>query len=150
MLLLHLLTSDSVLMISLFQNKTRRYIRALLYPVSGGRPRTVLLPVVIRIDDPTVPVWPDDLDLREWFPFGFTRDRLSYFPTNPQHSLQNHYSIFTGSQPDRLAPNDCLNTRWGLDVPGNVVVVRHARTNMLRITNIHAVEHQLINYLVVR
>ena len=132
------------------QNKLRRYIRALLYPVSGGRPRAVLLPVVSRMDDPTVPVWPEDLDLREWFPFGFERDRLSYFPLNPQHSLLNHYSMFTGASPHRLAPNDCLNPRWGLDVSGNVVVVRHARANLMRVTNIHAVEHQLVNFLVAR
>lgn len=140
----------SALIFRMSQNKLRRYVRALLYPVSGGRPRTVLLPVVSRIDDPTVPVWSDDLDLREWFPFGFERDRLSYFPLNPQHSLMNHYSIFTGANPDRLAPNDCLNPRWGLDVSGNVVVVRHARANLMRVTNIHAVEYQLVNFLITR
>ena len=110
----------------------------------------MLLPVISRIDDPSVAIWPEDLDLREWFPFGSERDRLSYFPLNPQHSLQNHYSIFVGNRPDRLAPNDCLNRQWGLDVFGNVVVVRHARTNMMRVTHIHSVEHQLLNYLVVR
>lgn len=132
------------------QNKLRRHVCALLYPVSGGRPRSVLLPVVSQIDDAVAAVWPEDLDLREWFPFGAERDRLSYFPLNPHHKLQNHYSIFTGTRPDRLAPNDCLNSRWGLDVSGNVVVIRHARTNLMRVTNIHAVEHQLLNFIVSR
>ena len=109
----------------------------------------MLLPIVSQIDDPTAPAWPEDLDLREWFPFGCQRYRLSYFPTNPQHSLQNHYSVFTGNRLDRLASNDCLNKRWGLDVSGNIVVIRHARTNLLRVTNIQAVEHQLITFLVV-
>ena len=132
------------------QKMLGRYIRALLYPVSGGRPRSVLLPVISQIDDPSAPVWPEDLDLREWFPFGFERDRQSYFPLSPKHSLQNHYSIFTGTNPDRLAPNDCLNSRWGLELYGNVIVVRHARANMMRVTNIHAVEHQMLHYIVVR
>ena len=122
----------------------------MLYPVSGGRSRTVLLPITSRIDDPSVATWPEDLDLREWFPFGCERDRLSYIPGNPKHSLTNHYSVFTGSQPERLAPNDCLNSRWGLDVFGNVVVVRHAHINMMRVTNIQSVEHQLIDFLIVR
>ena len=110
----------------------------------------LLLPVFNHIDDPDVAVWPEDLDMREWFPFGSERNRLSYFPLNPQHSLQNHYSVFTGCRPDQLALNDCLNSRWGLNVSGNVVVVRHARNNLMRVTNIHPVEHQLLHFLMVR
>ena len=132
------------------QDKLHRNICALLYPVSGGRPRIVLLPVISQVNDPSAPIWPEDLDLRQWFPFGSQRDRLSYFPLHPHHRLQNHYSIFTGTHPDRLAPNDCLNNRWGLDVSGNVVVVRHARADLMRVTNVHAAEHQLLNFIVTR
>ena len=148
--LFNCLLCNGALTSHILQDKLRRHVRALLYPVSGGRPRIVLLPVVSQVDDPFAPVWPEDLDLRQWFPFGSQRDRLSYFPLHPHHRLQNHYSIFTGTHPDRLAPNDCLNGRWGLDISGNVVVVRHARTDLMRVTNVHAAEHQLLNFIVTR
>ena len=106
--------------------------------------------MVNQLDDDTIPVWPDDLDLREWFPFGTERQRLSSLPMDPPHSLRNQYSMYRSAPADQLAANDCLNSRWGLDVYGNVVVVRHANRNLMRVTNLQSVEHQLIDYLVVR
>ena len=116
--------------------------------MSGGQPRAVLLPVADRSDDPARPVWPEDLDIREWFPFGTDRIRLSSFPHNRNHQLRNHYTVFTSKVSPYSASNQCLNPRWGLDVDGNVLVVRHARRNLVRVTNIHSLEHQLIDYLV--
>ena len=106
--------------------------------------------MVSEIDDEAAAVWPTDLDVSEWFPFGTDRIRLTYFPFNPQHSLRNQYSVYT-SLPDRqLAANDCLGSRWGLRMHGNVLVVRHASRNLMRVTHLHSVEHQLIDHLVVR
>ena len=132
------------------QKQLKRSIRALLYPVSGERPRTIFVPAVTLLDDDAIAVWPEDLNLRQWFPFGSERTRLSYFPLNPQHSLRNHYSIFTSKPEDRLAVNDYFSSRWDLDVYGNIVVVRHANRNLMRVTNLQSVEHQLVDYLVVR
>ena len=110
----------------------------------------VIVPIRRDLDDPTVPIWPDDLDLRQWFPFGTDRFRLSSFPVDPMHSLRNHYTAFTSMDPERSAPNQCLSARWGVDVTGNVLVVRHGRGNLMRVTNIQSVEHQLIDFLIVR
>ena len=58
--------------------------------------------------------------------------------------------MFTSKPENRLAANDYLNSRWGLEVYGNVVVVRHANRNLMRVTNLQSVEHQLVDYLIVR
>ncbi|PIL26482.1 hypothetical protein GSI_12240 [Ganoderma sinense ZZ0214-1] len=134
--------------------KSRKYIRAYIYPLSGDYPRIVCLPVISDFD-PGVPIWTNDLRVREWFPFGNHETTITSLPLGDESYdgdgpffLKNTYIMLTSLNPHESPSNECICRLWGNNVAGNVVVVRHGRGAVPNVTHMSAPELQLVDYLV--
>ena len=95
-------------------------------------------------------MWAEDVETKRWFPRESTRRRISTLPGpagSPFH-LRNHYTILTPRQSTTAPVNQTISANCGLTVRGHVIVLRHAATNGMRITNIQHAERQFIDLVV--
>ncbi|EIW51420.1 uncharacterized protein TRAVEDRAFT_54578 [Trametes versicolor FP-101664 SS1] len=132
------------------ERSIRYAVRALLYPVYGGSPRIVYLPLSPSYDfEPGTPIWTEDIDVRRWFPSGWKETVLSNI-AGIDHSLRNNFSVFTARDVRHALPNECMRTLGSPDVKGNVVVIRRGRRQTLQVTHMHPSERSLVDILVTR
>ena len=132
------------------QGDIRRHVVGLLYHVAGGRGRLILLPADSpSTEEPGSHVWAEDVETKQWFPRESTRRRISTLPGpagSPFH-LRNHYTILTPRQSTAAPVNQTISANCGLVVRGHVIVLRHAATDRMRITNIQHAERQFIDLM---
>ena len=121
-----------------------------MYPVFGGRPRIIRVPLHKRYDfEDDVPRYAEDMDVRRWFPFGMEQERLHRVP-GLEGSLLTNYTIFWAKPKHTLVRNDCIATLGFGEHAGNILVVRHGRRVETAVANITSVERTLADILVAR
>ena len=133
------------------KGQVRRHVIVLLYPMGGGRSRFLRLPADSPFsEEPGSTIWPEDLHIARWFPRGFERTRISSLPADTSFALPNNYSIVT-SRCSATAPiNRNIYDNWGLIVRGHVVMVRHAASERMRVTNVTYSERRFIDLVLRR
>lgn len=132
------------------QYKHRKLITALLYAARIPTPRLVKLPVRVDYNNPVdASGWVDDVDTSHWFPHGVQYTKVDSLPGCTK-SLRNAYTIVTSSQQDLGPHNRCVFANLGIDIRGNVVVIRHSSQNAVRATNLHSAERQFLDVLLER
>ena len=133
------------------QDSHRTTVAAILYPVRAGRGYLVRAPIggADQAHNWEYARWPEDVDLRHWFPFGTRFFRLDMLP-GTTFSLNNHYTVVTTADPHRCPDNHALHSVGAVDVQGNVVVLRHAVGGRERVTNVYSAERRFVDLLVIR
>ncbi|RDX39473.1 hypothetical protein OH76DRAFT_1367481, partial [Lentinus brumalis] len=121
-------------------------VRAYIFPVYGGRPRIILLPMLpsVTLEDGNKRRWDEDLDVRRWFPFGHKTERVNKLP-DLECVLRNPFSILFSNLPHRTPFNDCLHTGRSLRFRGNVVVIRHHSRYTEDVTQMPSSDLTLVN-----
>ena len=134
------------------QDKFAYAIRSMLYPVSGSTPKSVWVPVRTA-PPPSRPgmKWAGDLDVRKWFPTGYTMTNIKEVPqVSPPHALSNAYTVFIGEDRSTLAENNCIHTTNDISFHGNILVVRRGSQKPDTITHLPSNERTLVNLVVFR
>ncbi|KAI0706599.1 hypothetical protein C8Q76DRAFT_629737, partial [Earliella scabrosa] len=129
----------------------RGVVTGVIYPVCRGRPRLIRLPLneeIIGHTDPALP-WPEDVDVRHWFPHGARYTRITCVPGS-DFALYNDYTVITSASPRRSPVNSTVYHLLGLYLRGNVVVVKHSARRLLRVCNIHHAETRFVDLLIQR
>ncbi len=129
------------------QHKGARLVSALLYAANVAQPRMVQLPVSVDYDDAVDATgWVADVNTGHWFPHGSLYSGLDRLPGCTRR-LRNSYTVVTSGHKERAPLNKCLMNRFGLLVHGNVLVLRHASRQPVRVTNMHSSERQFVDIL---
>ncbi|KAI0698748.1 hypothetical protein C8Q76DRAFT_802826 [Earliella scabrosa] len=124
-------------------------VSAIMYSVRTRRGYLVRLPVGADDEERESARWPEDINLRHWFPFGTQFHRICTVPGSA-FRLANDYTIVTSNVPEACPRNLALRVLWGLDVRGNVLILRHATRGAMRVTSVHSAERRFIDLLVSR
>ena len=116
--------------------------------MDGGRARLIRVPADSPFtEEPGSFIWPEDLNTRRWFSRGATRTRISYLPIDTSVILPNHYSIVTTTCSTTSSINRNIYNNWGFVVRGHVIMIRHAATNNMRVTNIRHSERHFVDFV---
>ncbi len=130
------------------QHKGARLVCALLYAANVTQPRMVQLPVSVDYDDAVDATgWVADVNTGQWFPHGSVYSGHDRVPGSPRQ-LKNRYTVVTSGHKGRAPMNKCVMDRFGLLVHGNVLVLRHASREPVRVTNMHSSERQFVDIIV--
>ncbi|RDX53636.1 hypothetical protein OH76DRAFT_1342947, partial [Lentinus brumalis] len=122
-------------------------VSALLYAANVAQPRMVQLPVSVDYDDAVDATgWVADVITDHWFPHGSVYSGVDRLPgcTRP---LKDRYTIVTSGRKERAPLNKCLMDRFGVLVHGNVLILRHASRQGVRVTNMHSSERQFVDII---
>ena len=125
-------------------------MKGLLYATNMKCPTMVQLPVFVDYDDALDATgWVADVSTAHWFPRGATYTKIEKLP-GLERQLENCYTIVTSANAEYAPPNKCMLARLGLSMCGNVIVLRHARRQPMRVSNMHYSERQFVDALLMR
>ncbi|KAI0710261.1 hypothetical protein C8Q76DRAFT_625333, partial [Earliella scabrosa] len=128
----------------------KRAVRALIYPVAGGTPRVVSLPLHKRFDfEDDVPRYTEDLDVKRWFPRGVEYTRLDTVPGLGDQLFTN-FTVLRSSTRYTVAFNRCVDDLGYGNYFGNVILVRHGRRCTGALTNASTRDRVITDMLVKR
>lgn len=93
--------------------------------------------------------WVSDVDITRWFQHGGTYTTVRTLP-GTRYTLKNRYTIIT-SKDERSAPlNQCVRAKFGVDLRGNVLVIRHRSRVPEMAMNVHPSERQFLDFMMER
>ena len=140
----------TTLWLNLPQRRVSRLVKAVIYPVGSYKARAVLLPVHVEPGaHPDESVWAEDVNVARWFPHGARYIRITTVPAT-NFPLVNDYTLVTSAIPLYAPANRSISQTLGVELKGNVVVLRHSAPRPMRITNIHPAERRLIDLVIYR
>ena len=118
--------------------------------MGSSRPRIISLPAPVFPDDaPDVTAEPHQVDVEHWFR-GTTRYVTLTSIPGTGFPLTNKYTLVTATLQPHGPENRSLRETLGINVRGNVIVLRHSITPPYSITNVHPSEKRLIDLVVLR
>ncbi|KAI0715419.1 hypothetical protein C8Q76DRAFT_796178 [Earliella scabrosa] len=128
----------------------QRMVKALLYPVGDTKPRIVYIATKVdRDDDPDAYGWAEDYEIDHWFPSGKRFVRMASIPAT-RFTLDNEYTMVSSLMQVYGPLNQCLHALLGLNVHGNLLVIRHSALKPETVINIHPAEKRLVDLVVFR
>ncbi|TFK83561.1 hypothetical protein K466DRAFT_498229, partial [Polyporus arcularius HHB13444] len=127
-----------------------RAVSAYIFPVHGGQPRIVRIPMHKKFDfEPEVPRYSEDMDVERWFPFGFKHECVTRLP-GLGDPLRNPYTIFWSPQDEDVVSNECVWKLGWRTHRGNIIVVRHGTRGNGCITNMSSADRGLTDIVLSR
>ncbi|TFK81334.1 hypothetical protein K466DRAFT_604588 [Polyporus arcularius HHB13444] len=130
------------------QTRDTKLVTGVLYAVATRRSRPVRLPCFNDPNnDPRATGLVDDVRVSPWFPNGTVYHCVHNVP-GTSLTLANDYTIVLSRRPQCAPPNEAVGTCLGVNLRGNLIVLRHHHRYHMSVTNVHSSERRLIDYVV--
>ena len=93
--------------------------------------------------------WVSDVDITRWFRYGAKYTIVKTLP-GTTYTLRNRYTIVTSKDQSGAPPNQCVRAKFGTDLRGNVLVIRHRSRVPEMAMNVHPSERQFLEFMIGR